>query len=244
MKTMKKRNLYRFLWITVFFAVPCNVSAIPSMNIDMLEIGTKIVGPVGPEVEVSLINENGDSLGDLSSSVSCPAGMDECIPSNNPGGTIYTYRHTVVPGLDNANDAPFPKPENVISFENVKQFKLGFEAIGFNGVAGYSYADAQNAKLSFEVHQSSTGELVWTTSSGAWDTGEAITFFWQSTQAPSGPGGKYSASNANDSATGRGPLPRAIKSALVTQVPAPVTFGMLVAAILWLFARDRRVVKK
>ncbi|MDT0596323.1 exosortase, PEP-CTERM interaction domain protein [Glaciecola petra] len=241
---MIKRNLYKFLWISAFFAVSSNASDISITNLDKIEMGAKIVGPVGPEVEVSLIDKNGDSLGDLTSSVSCPEDMDECIVSKNPSGTIYTYQHTVIPGVDKANDKPFPNPETVINFENVKRFSLGFEASGFNGVAGYSYTAAQNAKLSFEVHQSSTGELVWTISSGAWDTGEAITFFWQTSQAPSGPGGKYNASNADNSATGRGPLPRPIESTLATQVPAPVTFGMLVAGILWLFARDRRAIKK
>lgn len=244
MKTMKKRNLHKILWITAFFAVSSNAATIPLMNLDTLEIGAKIVGPVGPDVEVSIINENGDSLGDLTSSVSCPVGMDKCIPSNNPSGTIYTYRHTIIPGIDKKNDAPFPNPENVISYNKVKHFTLGFEATGFNGVAGYSYTEAQNAKLSFVVQQNDTGELVWTSNSGSWDTGEAITFFWQTTQPPSGPGGTYKTSNADDSGAGRGPLPLIIKSALVTQVPAPVTFGMLVAAILWLFARDRRAIKK
>jgi hypothetical protein len=44
---------------------------IAATDLDTLILGAKIVGPVGPEVNTSLVDANGNSLGDLSGSVSC-----------------------------------------------------------------------------------------------------------------------------------------------------------------------------
>ncbi|MEM6400853.1 MAG: exosortase, PEP-CTERM interaction domain protein, partial [Cyanobacteria bacterium P01_D01_bin.116] len=65
---------------------------------------------------------------------------------------------------------------------------------------------------SFDIEQLDDGSLAWTLSGGAaWDTNssnpETVTFFWQTTQAPSGPGGIYIASNNSTSGRGNGPLP-------------------------------------
>ena len=211
-----------------------NAAMITVTDLDTLNIGAKIVGPVGPDVEVSLINSDGDSVGDLRSSVSCPDGFTTCAPPTNPTGTIYTYTHTVIPGIDNPNDAPFPNPSTVLAFDDVIGFSLGFEAIGFNGVAGYSFAEAFNADISFELELTATGELNWTTNSDGWDTAEEVTFFWQTTQAPSGPGGTFNVNNADGTASGRGPLPRALP------VPEPMALGLILVGLLGLRVTKRK----
>jgi hypothetical protein len=186
---------------------------IAATDLDTLILGAKIVGPVGPEVNTSLVDANGNSLGDLSGSVSCPAGFGTCQPPSNPSGTIYTYVHEVTPGVDFPNDAPFPQPPVVMPFEDVTDFSLGFDAAGFIGVAGFSFSDAEAALGmggAFNIELLSNGSLQWTANGAGWGTGERNTFFWQTTQPPSGPGGVYTASNGMDSGTGAGPLPTAV----------------------------------
>ena len=203
-----------------------NATIITTTDLDSLSIGAKIVGPVGPDVEVSLIDQNGNSVGDLSSSVSCPDGFITCAPANNPAWTIYTYMHTVIPGVDNPNDSPFPNPPIVISFDNVIGFNLGFEAVGFNGVAGYSFTDANSANITFNLELTTQGELKWNTNSDGWDTGEEITFFWQTTQPPSGPSGTFNVNNKSGTASGRGPIPTALP------VPEPTSFGLILLGLI------------
>ncbi|MEO1560514.1 MAG: exosortase, PEP-CTERM interaction domain protein, partial [Cyanobacteria bacterium J06632_19] len=107
---------------------------------------------------------------------------------------------------------------------DVQEFSLGFDAAGFNGVAGYSFSQAENAlgsDGSFNIEQLDDGSLAWTLSGGeGWNTNssnpETITFFWQTTQAPSGPGGTYIASNNITSGSGNGPLPTPVQT-----VPEP-----------------------
>lgn len=220
--------------IFLLFSQSSNATAITSVNYDTLLIGAKIVGPVGPDVEVSLINLNGDSVGDLSSSVSCPDGFTACEPPLNASGTIYTYTHTVIPGVDNPNDAPFPNPGTVLPFDDVSQFSLGFAATGFNGVAGYSFTDAANANVEFSIELLPSGEISWVTNNMDWDTGETITFFWQTTQAPSGPGGTFNISNSNGSASGAGPIPTAI------QVKEPATLSVVLLGLLVALRRVKK----
>ena len=217
------------LFISFMFASSIAHSVIiPVTDLDSLNLGAKIVGPVGPDVEVSLIDGNGDSVGDLSSSVSCPDGFTSCAPPANPSGTIYTYRHTLIPGVDLPNDTPFTPPTNVLAFDDVIGFSLGFEAIGFNGIAGYSFTDAGNAGVTFDIEQNTFGELVWSTNSDDWDSTEAITFFWQTTQPPSGPGGIFNINNANGSASGNGPIPTSLP------VPEPIALGLIFIGLLGL----------
>ncbi len=131
------------------------------------------------------------------------------MPSDNPSGTIYTYSHTVIPGLDKPNDQPFPQPSTVLALDDSTRFELGFEAAGFNGVAGYDFGEADTAGVSFTIEQTESGELVWMADSEDWDTGEPITFFWQTTQQPVGPNGIYSISNSTSHGAGKGPVPAA-----------------------------------
>lgn len=222
------------LTIGIFGSAVVDAALITATDLDSLNIGAKIVGPVGPDVEVSLINADGDSVGDLRSSVSCPDGFATCAPPNNPAGTIYTYTHTVTPGVDNPNDAPFPNPPTVLAFDDVIGFSLGFGAVGFNGVAGYSFNEATNADITFDLEFTALGELNWTTNSDGWDTGEAVTFFWQTTQPPSGPGGTFNVSNADGTASGRGPLPSALP------VSEPAALGLILLGLIGLIVNRKK----
>ena len=220
------------LGVFVFFILPIlaigRVGAVPiaPTNLDSRPLGARIVGPVGPTVDTSLVNAAGESVGDLQGSVSCPVGFASCVPPNNPAGTIYTYVHGITPGVDFPNDPPFPQPTVVGSFDDVTKFSLGFPAEGFNGVAGFSASDT-NAALGpggqFGIELLSDGSLQWTANGAGWGTGETIAFFWQTTQPPSGPGGIYTVSNGVTSGSGRGPLPTAVPAT----VPEPATFGLM-----------------
>lgn len=208
---------------------------LPATDLDsLLPLGPQIVGPVGPTVDTSLVNAAGESLGDLQSSVSCPAGFAACVPPTNPPGTVYTYEHQITPGVDFPNDPPFPQPLVVVPFEDVTDFSLGFDAAGFNDVAGFSFSDAEAALGmggAFSIELLSDGSLQWTANGAGWGTGEKIAFFWQTTQPPSGPGGVYTASNAITSGTGAGPLP--------APIPEPATFGLMLSGIIALLVRRR-----
>ena len=219
---MNKKFLPILAAFSLFGLLPqqANAASIKAINFDDLNLGATIVGPVGPEVETSLVNSDNQGLGDLTSSVSCPPGFTTCVPPQNPAGTIYTYVHQVTPGVDFPNDAPFPAPDVNTPFNDVQEFSLGFDAAGFNGVAGYSFSQAQNAlgsDASFDIKQLDNGSLAWNLSGGAgWYTyssnPESITFFWQTTEAPSGPGCTYIASNITTNGSGNGPLPVPVQS--------------------------------
>ena len=181
-------NARHFFIVPFLIATSVSASPIMSSDYDVLDFGAKITGPVGPEVEVSLINSAGDSVGDLLS--------------------------TVLP------------------FDDVQTFSLGYEAVGFNGIAGYSFSNAATANVGFDIELNDAGELVWSSTSDEWDSAEEITFFWQTTQAPSGPGGIYSINNLNGTASGIGPVPTALP------VPEPLHLGfMLLGGILVFRAR-------
>ncbi|NNC71891.1 MAG: hypothetical protein HKN78_03340 [Sphingomonadaceae bacterium] len=176
-----------------------------------LTLGGTVQGPLGPEVEASFVTEDGVALGDIASRVQCPEGVDPCDPETAEDGTIYTYIYEVRPGFDGPNDEPFPNPERVVPVESGQSFALNFPAHGFTGVAGYSVLDAQeiladgfNASISCEGDR-----LTWTLpAQSGWSTGETITFFWQSTQPPTGPDGEYRFVGDDMESTGMGPMPR------------------------------------
>ena len=175
-----------------------------------LALGGAVQGPLGPEVEGSLISD-GVALGNISSSVYCPEAIEACDPESAPDGTIYTYVYQIRPGFDGPNDEGFAMPERVIPVERADGFALGFPAYGFTGVAGYSTEEAE-AVLAPGINgviSCDDGKLSWTFPPEAgWSTGETITFFWQSTQPPTGePDGEYAFTGDAREATGRGPMP-------------------------------------
>lgn len=231
---MKNQDLLKALVAFSLFGLlarEATAASITPTNFDDLNLGALIVGPVGPEVETSLVDADNQGLGDLESGVFCPAGFTSCVPPENPEGTIYTFVHRVTPGVDFPNDPPFPLPEETIAFNEVTEFGLGFDASGFTGNAGFSFSEAEAAlgeEGSFEIEQLDDGTIVWTVSGGeGWDTDtanpETVTFFWQTTQPPSGPGGTFLASNDTTTGSGAGPLPVPVQSA--QSVPEP--FGLL-----------------
>ena len=187
---------------------------IPAVDLASLDLGPKVDGPLGPEVEVTLVNASGQGVGDLESSVSCPAGFTSCSPPNeNPPGTIYTYVHRVTPGVDLPNDPPFPSPDEIIDLDDVTGFSLGFAASGFTGVAGFDFTEASSAVTdasAITIEELADGSIAWSVANDEWDSGEPITFFWQTTQRPIGPAGLYNVQNSVTSGSGRGPLPLAI----------------------------------
>ncbi|NMH61520.1 exosortase, PEP-CTERM interaction domain protein [Alteromonas ponticola] len=225
-------------WSLVWFAaLVCSTdifaTPITAADYDGLNLGPAIVGPVGPEVETSLTNENGNSVGDLSSSVNCPASFNQCVPAENPANTIYTYIHVITPGEDAPNDPPFHNPLPVEAFDDVQKFNLGFSASGFNGVAGFSFSDAADAGVMFEINVNEQDQIIWETMTADWDTGESIRFFWQTTQAPSGPDGSYAISNEVGEGVGEGPLP-----SVPINVTEPFAAIMFILIGIALYRRD------
>jgi hypothetical protein len=174
-----------------------------------LMLGGTVQGPLGPEVEASLVVED-TALGDIASRVQCPEGIDPCNPDTAEEGMIYTYIHEVRPGFDGPNDPPFAMPERVHPVESASSFSLSFPAHGFTGVAGYSIYDAEDV-LANGLNGSiscADGRITWSfPEESGWSTGETITFFWQSTQPPSGPDGEYLFVADGLEATGPGPMP-------------------------------------
>jgi len=175
-----------------------------------LTLGGTIQGPLGPEVETSLVA--GDTaIGDIASRVQCPESVDPCDPENAAGGTIYTYIYEIRPGFDGPNDEGFAMPAEVMPVESAESFSLTFPAYGFTGVAGYNVAKAtERLAAGFNpVISCEDGKLMWTfPPESGWSTGETITFFWQSTQPPTGPTGRYRFVGDGREAIGMGPMPR------------------------------------
>jgi hypothetical protein len=92
----------------------------------------------------------------------------------NEDTDLYTYEMTVTPTVD-----------------NIKEWSAGFDVLGFNGVAGYSYSDSAAAggagdSTDFSVHLDPDGSIDWETnrSNFFFDANESITFFFQSTLPP------------------------------------------------------------
>lgn len=228
---MRKFN-HRYLILGILSAAAAQSTAVPiaPVNLDELDLGAKIVGPVGPEVESSFVDASGDAIADLKSNVSCPAGFVSCIPPGNPAGTVYTYIHEVTPGVDFPNDPPFPEPDNVVPFAGADSFGLNFAAAGFAGVAGYSFSQAADVLATgsiISVEQLTDNRLLWSLSADAdWDTGDTLTLFWQTTQAPSGPGGQYVIGTAQ-TGSAAGPLPTPLAT-----VPEPPSVALLAFAVL------------
>ena len=225
-----------FVPLALVLVVSAVTFAQPVAPVDLgsLSLGAKIVGPVGPEVDATItFDDNGTITGiaDLIGSVSCDDRfVTGCAESDVQGfsDVVYTYVHQVIPGVDLPNDPPFPAPDVVIPFDDVTEFRLGFTAHGFNGVAGFDFGEATAAVGSpavVTIDQTAGGELVWSLPDGSgWDTGETLTFFWQTDRRPVGPGGVYIASDGGITGSGAGPLPD----------PVPEPSGWVLALIAWI----------
>lgn len=217
------------------YATVSSAALIAPSDFDTLSLGATITGPVGPTVDASLVTTAGESIGDISSRVQCPDGFTMCTPSTNPAGTVYTYIHEIIPGVDLPNDAPFPIPGTLLSPSGLTQFSLAFPPSGFNGVAGFSFGEANAALVgranAITINALADGITWELDAADGWDTSDKLTFFWQTVQPPSGPGGQYRLANATLSGIGAGPIPTA-----PIQVPEPATGALLIGALLALTA--------
>lgn len=179
-----------------------------------LQLGAKIVGPQGPEVIGAMSNAEGN-FADIRSFVACPAGMDPCNPKSAPAGTVYTYVHVVYPGADNSAKTGSGQGNTSSDIERATAFKMTMPAHGFNGVAGYSKAEAQSAigAKADVVISCKDGALAWTVDAGdggnQWEQAEPLTFYWQSTLPPAGPAKAYAIDANYAEAIGSGPYPSA-----------------------------------
>ncbi|MEL7728535.1 hypothetical protein AAG612_03255 [Citromicrobium bathyomarinum] len=188
---------------------PSDPRTLVAADFGELELGAKIEGPVGPEVEASIIVD-GRSIGDIVSYVACPAEYDECDPEDMPEGTVYTYVHTVRPGVDDPNDPPFMRPVGLDEVEAATLFETVREARGFTGAIGFDRKQVEEAlgpDGTIRV-QDDNGALAWRIVGGdGWSTGEPITFFWQSTMAPTGPAEAFALRADQKIAMASGPFP-------------------------------------
>jgi len=189
--------------------------AIEPIDFADLELGPKIEGPQGTEIETSLSNDAG-ILADITSYVACPPGVEECDPADAPENTIYTYVHVVFPGedMDPASGAGEGPDESDV--EAATAFYMTAPAHGFVGHAGFSKAEAISAAgedLQVAITCDEQGALQWTVNPGdggdQWEDGEPLTFFWQSTLPPAGPSQSYAIRANGVTATGEGPYPAA-----------------------------------
>jgi len=188
---------------------PSDPRTLVAADFGELELGAKIEGPVGPEVEASIIVD-GRSIGDIVSYVACPAEYDECDPEDMPEGTVYTYVHTVRPGVDDPNDPPFMRPVGLDEVEAATLFETVREARGFTGAIGFDRKQVEEAlgpDGTIRV-QDDNGALAWRIVGGdGWSTGEPITFFWQSTMPPAGPAEAFALRADQKIAMASGPFP-------------------------------------
>ena len=193
----------------ISLAEPVSDSAIPTMDFDNEQLGAKIEGPVGPEVNASFLLD-GKSYGDIESYVACPTDITTCDPKNLPAGTVYTYVHVVTPGLDKSNDEPFKPNKQVMAVAAADMFTMSLPSTGFSGEAGYSIGQASAAagpEASFSV-KCKNNRLAFEKLSGeTWSTGETITFYWKSTVPPKGPGEGFALRADGKVAVGTGPVP-------------------------------------
>ncbi|WP_336986557.1 hypothetical protein [Altererythrobacter aquiaggeris] len=179
-----------------------------------LQLGAKIVGPQGPEVEGALSNDAGN-FADIRSYVACPAGMESCDRKTAPEGTVFTYVHVVYPGEDNQSDTGSGQANTSSDIEAATAFRMTMPAHGFTGAAGYSKAEAMSAigAKADVVITCDKGAIVWTVSAGdggnQWEQAEPLTFYWQSTLPPAGPSDAYAIHANYTTATGPGPYPAA-----------------------------------
>ena len=130
------------------------------------QLGARIQGPAGPEVEGSLATADGTALGDIESYVACPSNIDSCDPASLPDGTVYTFVHIVTPGVDKPNDDAMAQPETVKRVEKSVTFRMTMPAdgshhmISFPPQTGNILLSTSTQSLLEGVGQLSTGSIV------------------------------------------------------------------------------------
>ena len=153
---MKKK----ILGILTMIALTVSVSAVPAIAIPVVatDYDTLATGGLiaGP-------------LGDVFTvAAPPPATMGALVSNVYYDGSVYTYEFTVTPSID-----------------NISEVNTGFNVLGFNGVAGYSFTDAALVGTGFSIDLDLDGTLDFATiTAGAFDSAEAVTFFYQSIIAP------------------------------------------------------------
>lgn len=160
---------------------------IPPLDFNSIDLGEVIIGPLGPIVADDFTTSASEDIGDLNSSV-----------FDNSATGLFTYTHQVTPGVD-----------------DISSFAVSFPATGFNGIAGYDFAQADTAGgigngTDFEIEFNTDETITWNIADSAdsfFDTGATITFFWQSTLGPVGPFGTYSLNDSFSEGLAIGPTP-------------------------------------
>lgn len=178
-------------------------------DLELGTLGARIEGPQGDAFETVLSAGNRE-IGKMVSFVACPAGTEECRPAAMPGGTIYTYVHRIT--LDDVDQdiAAAQAASGPEVIENAPTlFRTTRAASGFNAAVGYSSADALKVLGSADAISitSESGQLVWRLTEGKWRPGGTLTFWWQSTKAPTGPADAYLLEIEGNQAVARGPFP-------------------------------------
>ncbi|MGX7926024.1 hypothetical protein ACWPMX_05565 [Tsuneonella sp. HG094] len=187
--------------------------ALPAGDLTELRLGGRTA-----ERTTAMANDSG-SFADLRSYVACPAGMDPCDPANAPAGTVFTYVFVVYPGGDNNDDTGIGSNNTASDIERATAFRMVMPAHGFTGQAGYAKPEALAAigPKADVVVTCDQGGLIWTVSAGdggnQWEQKEPLTFYWQTTQPPSGTAKAYVFDADSTFSTGSGAYPAAKEGA-------------------------------
>ena len=235
-----------FACLGVMFSSATHANSIVPSDLADLRLGAAIDGPLGTEVDNKFTFTDASNrviaVAHLSSSVWCDARSElanDCSDTavSRFSDVVYTYQHVVTPGADLVNDSDFPAPDEIVEFNDVTEFRLQFPAHGFLGVAGFDFDEATDAigGVDIGIEQLSDGSLIWSVpQESRWNTPDPITFFWQSTQRPTGPTGVYATANPTMSGLARGPIPAAVPA-----VPEPATALLMLAGLVVVGSRCR-----
>ncbi len=226
MKALRIITAVAFSWLTLETAPIHAAVLIPATDLDTLSLGPAIIGPLGPEVPGTFTTETTTEIGNIRSSVFCPVGTEQ---ADCPSDSIptYIYRHIVTSSVD-----------------DISSFTAAFPVSGFTGVAGYSFGESgtvggngNETDFNIVFNEDTDQSLVWNLADNSnlfFDSGETITFFWQSTIPPAGPIGSYNLSNS-EVGTARGPAP----APPATPVPEPSSLVILALSFFGFWTRDK-----